>query len=224
MVLSMGIERGAFTAVDFRRRAETRSRSLASAADVARLDAIMRGDDDLDAGRAPRTAVRDDLRLAGVLIGIVEREPGATVILTLRASHLSVHAGQIAFPGGRIDTRDRTVIDAAVREAGEEIGLLPGEVELVGLLDPYRTNSGFHVVPVLSIVSPGFVAKTDANEVAEVFEVPLEFLMNAANHQRHSVDWEGRRRHFYAMPYRDRYIWGATAGILRAMYERLYAE
>jgi 8-oxo-dGTP pyrophosphatase MutT (NUDIX family) len=164
------------------------------------------------------------LRLASVLIGVVDREPGATVILTLRSAHLPTHPGQVAFPGGRAEPGDATVVDTALREAHEEIGLAPSLVTPLGLLDGYRTGTGYRIVPVLSLVSQHFTPEPDEREVADVFEVPLEFLMNVGNHQRHSREWQGHMRHFYAMPYGERYIWGATAGILRLMYERLYEE
>lgn len=221
--MSMGIESGAFTAEDFLRRAASRARPLAEAALLSEAAPFARSDFDLNPDM-PAPMPDEGLRPASVLIGVVGREPGATVIMTLRAAHLATHGGQIAFPGGRVDPEDATIVDTALREAKEEIGLAPDFVTPVGLLDGYRTRTGFCVVPVLAAVSPGFTVHADENEVAEVFEVPLAFLMSVANHQRHSREWQGQLRHFYAMPYGDRYIWGATAGILRMMYERLYAE
>jgi 8-oxo-dGTP pyrophosphatase MutT (NUDIX family) len=220
----METENGAFTAADFRRRAAGRSRPLADAVDIALTDVQSGGDFDLNPEVPHPPLPKGGLRLASVLVGVVDREPGATVLLTLRSAHLPSHPGQVAFPGGRADAGDATVIDTALREAREEIGLMPDLVTPVGLLDGYRTGSGYRIVPVLSLVSPQFTPEPDAREVADVFEVPLEFLMSARNHQRHSREWQGHMRHFYAMPYGERYIWGATAGILRLMYERLYAE
>ena len=220
----METESGAFTAADFRQRAAERSRPLADAFDIAFTDAQSGGDFDLNPEVPHPPLPKGCLRLASVLVGVVDREPGATVLLTLRSAHLPSHPGQVAFPGGRADAGDATVIDTALREAREEIGLTPDLVTPVGLLDGYRTGSGYRIVPVLSLVSPQFVPEPDAREVADVFEVPLAFLMSAGNHQRHSREWQGHIRHFYAMPYGERYIWGATAGILRLMYERLYAE
>jgi 8-oxo-dGTP pyrophosphatase MutT (NUDIX family) len=224
MALSMETEKGTFTAEDFSKRAAQRSRPLADAPEIALTDIQSRGDFDLNSHLPHPAPPPGGLRLASVLVGVVDREPGATVILTLRSAHLPSHAGQIAFPGGRADPGDATVVDTALREAHEEIGLAPKLVTPIGLLDGYRTGTGYLIVPVLSLVSPHFTPEPDAREVAEIFEVPLAFLMSVGNHQRHSREWQGHIRHFYAMPYGDRYIWGATAGILRLMYERLYAE
>jgi 8-oxo-dGTP pyrophosphatase MutT (NUDIX family) len=224
MALKFERKSGAFTAADFRARAASRALPLQNAADLAGSDAVSYGDHDLNPELADLPPPPGGLRLASVLVGIVDREPGATVILTLRSADMPTHAGQIAFPGGRMDARDATVIDAALREADEEIGLAPSHVTPIGLIDSYRTRTGFRIVPVLAIVAPPFTIQPQEREVADVFEVPLGFLMNASNHQRHSREWEGRLRHFYAMPYGERYIWGVTAGILRAIYERLYAE
>ncbi len=220
----MDIKSGTFTAEDFRRRAERFSLPLTAAKKLAEDGDALRGDHDLNPDLAQSPPPYGGLRPASVLIGVVDREPGATVILTLRAPHLSAHAGQIAFPGGRCEDGDVTLIDTALREAYEEIGLEPERVTPIGLLEPYKTRTGYRIVPVLSIVSENIALHADEEEVAEVFEVPLAFLMTEANHQRHSLEWEGRRRQFYAMPYGERYIWGATAGILRIMYERLFAE
>ena len=224
MALTIGTKNGVFTAEDFRKRAEGRALPLSSALALAKSEDTSYGDDDLNPDLALIPPPEGGLRLAGVLIGVVNREPGATVILTLRSAHMPTHAGQIAFPGGRMEARDATIIDAALREADEEIGLPAGHVAPVALMDAYRTRTGFRIVPVLAVVEPGFTLQPQEREVADVFEVPLEFLMTVGNHQRHSREWQGRLRHFYAMPYGERYIWGATAGILRAMYERLYAE
>lgn len=161
------------------------------------------------------------LTRAAVLIPVVRREP-LTVLLTQRTEALPSHAGQIAFPGGKIDTTDADPVAAALREAEEEIGLARGLVDPLGYLDPYRTGTGFIILPVVALVDPLFSARPNPNEVSEVFEVPLGFLMDAANHERHSRVWNGRERHFYAMPYERRFIWGATAGMIRNMHERLH--
>ena len=224
MALSMETEKGVFTAEDFRSRAAGSSRPLADAHEIALAEIQPRGDFDLNPNVPRPPLPPGGLRLASVLVGVVDREPGATVILTLRSPHLPSHPGQVAFPGGRADPSDASVVDTALREAHEEIGLMPHLVTPIGLLDGYRTGTGYRIVPVLSLVSPHFVPEADEREVADVFEVPLEFLMSVGNHQRHSREWQGHMRHFYAMPYGERYIWGATAGILRLMYERLYAE
>jgi 8-oxo-dGTP pyrophosphatase MutT (NUDIX family) len=224
MAGSMKIENGAFTAAGFARRATKRALPLSAAAGLGHGGTPARGDHDLNPDLAGVPLPPGGLKPAAVLIGVIDREPGATVILTLRAASLNSHAGQIAFPGGRVDERDANFVETALREAHEEIALPPERVTPLGLLEPYRTRTGYRVVPVLSLVSEDIAPMADDREVAEVFEVPLEFLMTADNHQRHSREWQGVRRHFYAMPYGDRYIWGATAGILRAMYERLYTE
>ena len=161
-------------------------------------------------------------RDAAVLIPVVAHESGVTALLTLRTPHLSVHAGQIAFPGGKIDPVDAGPGAAALREAQEEIGLDPAGVELVGYLDPYLTGSGYRIVPVVGHVQPEPVLSLNPDEVQEAFEVPLAFLMNPAHHGRGSRDFDGRTRHFYEMPFGERYIWGITAGIIRGLYERVF--
>lgn len=163
---------------------------------------------------------------AAVLIAIVMRSQ-PTVLLTLRTTHLSTHSGQIAFPGGRVDASDADVVAAALREAQEEVGLEPTLVEVLGQLPVYVTGSAFHVTPVVALVAPGFSLLPNPHEVADVFEVPLEFLMNPANHRHHRVDWQGVWREWLSMPYQDgrdeRFIWGATAGMLRNLYRFLRA-
>lgn len=222
MAVKMEAESGAFTAADFRERAEARALPLLDFAAMAADKAGLRGDHDAEGGLLMDVAP-DSYRLAAVLIPVIDHPGEATVLLTRRAEHLASHAGQIAFPGGKKSPEDATILDTALREAHEEIGLAPGLVQPMGRLDTYHTGTGFRVVPILGVVSPGFTLTPDASEVADVFEVPLAFLMNIANHQRHSREWQGRQRFFYAIPFGERYIWGATAGILRIMYERLYA-
>jgi 8-oxo-dGTP pyrophosphatase MutT (NUDIX family) len=162
-------------------------------------------------------------RDAAVLIPVVAHEPEASVILTVRTAQLSSHAGQIAFPGGKIDAGDADPAAAALREAEEEIGLDPAAVTVVGALAPYLSRTGYRVVPVLARVEPGAALRLNPDEVAEAFEVPLAFLMNAANHVRGSRVFLGRERYFYEMPFGERYIWGVTAGIIRGLYEQVYA-
>lgn len=176
------------------------------------------GDHVLNPDLAP-AAMRD----AAVLVPVVDRPGAASVLLTTRAAHLRNHSGQIAFPGGSIDPADATPEDAALREAEEEVGLDRRRVRLIGRLPPYLSGTGFRITPVLSIVEPGFELRLDPGEVDDAFEVPLGFLMNGVNHQLETRQWRGAERHFYTMPFGDRYIWGVTAGILRTLYERFYA-
>ena len=211
-----------FTLDDFRFRAQARALPLLDPAVTVPGASGLRGDHDAEGGLMMDVAP-DTYRLAAVLVAVAQRDGEATVLLTRRATHLASHAGQIAFPGGKMEENDATVVDTALREAREETGLEPELVTPVGRLDTYHTGSGFRIVPVLGVLSPGFSLAPDPSEVAEIFEVPLRFLMTVANHRRHSMEWQGRQRFFYAMPYGERYIWGATAGILRVMYERLYA-
>lgn len=173
---------------------------------------------------APDAAQLAAARPAAVLIGIIERPEGARVILTRRASHLRDHSGQVAFPGGKIDARDASPLAAALREAQEEIGLDPALALPIGYLDPYLTGTGFCVIPVLARVSPLFEPLRDTREVEAVFEPPLGFLMAPANHRREAREWQGILRHFYAMPWQGHNIWGATAGMIRALHARLYAD
>jgi 8-oxo-dGTP pyrophosphatase MutT (NUDIX family) len=180
------------------------------------------GDWDLNPELKGDLAVMPPPRPAAVLVPIVLR-PALTVLLTQRSPELRIHAGQISFPGGRVDTDDESPLACALREAQEEIGLPATHVEPLGYLDSYRTGTGFQIVPVVALVRPGFTLALDPREVSEAFEVPLQFLMDPANHRKDSREWRSRRRFFYAMPYGERYIWGATAGMLRNMHQRLFA-
>jgi len=161
------------------------------------------------------------VRPAAVLIGVVDHEE-PTVLLTQRSPNLSEHAGQIAFPGGKIDATDASPRDAALREAWEEVGLDGSFIDPIGYLGVYGTGFGFRILPTVARVKPGFTLTINHSEVVDAFEVPLAFLMNPANHQIHSKEFRGMERSYYAMPYAERYIWGATAGILRVLYERIY--
>lgn len=158
---------------------------------------------------------------AAVLFPIVERDGGHTVLLTQRTAHLRDHAGQISFPGGRVEDDDPSPVHTALRETEEEIGLAREHVEVLGFLPEYRTGTGFRVTPVVALVRPPFSLALDPFEVAEAFEVPLSFLLDTGNHKRHSLHYRGALRHFFAMPYGDYFIWGATAGMIRALCERL---
>ena len=181
-----------------------------------------RGDHDLEPVMRAISDIRP-IRPAAVLIPVVERaEP--MVLLTQRTAHLADHAGQIAFPGGKIDADDATPLAAALREAEEEIGLAPEFIAPLGYLDLYMTTRGYRILPTVARVRPDFELTLNTTEVDAAFEVPLAFLMEEANHQRHSREWNGMTRSFYAMPFGDRYIWGVTAGILRNLWERIYRD
>ncbi len=182
---------------------------------------IRRGDLDLDPSLWERAGV-SATRPAAVLVPIVDRA-APTVLLTQRTAELTSHAGQIAFPGGKIDPDDESPVAAALREAKEEVGLLPMLVEPIGYLDLYLTFSGFRILPTVARVKPDFSLTLNPREVTEAFEVPLDFLMEPANYQRKTRDWKGIARDYYAIPFGKRYIWGITAGILRNLYERVYA-
>ena len=165
-------------------------------------------------------------RQAAVLIPVVRRaQPG--LLLTQRSPHMRKHAGQVAFPGGKVDPEDASVVDAALREAQEEVGLDPGCVEVLGPLSTYVTGSSFIITPIVGLVRPDAVLQANPHEVADVFEVPLAFLLDPAHHRHHVVEWGGVRREWFSMPYQDgdknRFIWGATAGMLRNFYRFMRA-
>lgn len=172
--------------------------------------------------------VTEDLRAmalhdAAVLVPVIDRPDQLSVLLTQRTMNLRTHSGQIAFPGGRIDPDDGTAEIAAIRECGEETGIGPEHIEIVGRLPDYIAGSGFRISPVLSVVQPGFEIRPNPSEVDAVFEVPLSFLMDETNHGRGRRVVSGHMRNYFEMPYGDWYIWGVTAGIIRLMYERLYS-
>lgn len=160
---------------------------------------------------------------ASVLVPLVQRPTGLTVLLTQRTAHLTDHAGQISFPGGRAEDYDKDAVDTALRESEEEIGLARRHVEVLGVLPNYLTGTGYCVTPVVALIEPPFEVAADPGEVAAIFEVPLAFLMDGAHHQRLSVDLPGGRRSFYAMPYEGYFIWGATAGMIRNLFHFLRA-
>jgi 8-oxo-dGTP pyrophosphatase MutT (NUDIX family) len=180
-----------------------------------------RGDLDLNPEMWIRAGVKAT-KPAAVLVPIIDRRQ-PTVLLTLRTADLASHAGQVAFPGGKIDAADESPVAAALREAREETGLAPALIEPIGYLDLYLTFSGFRILPTVARINPDFTLALNSREVTEIFEVPLEFLMTPANHQRKTRDWNGMARDYYAIPFENRYIWGITAGILRNLYERVYA-
>ena len=199
--------------------AQGKLRPSLSLADLERVAPAGASDGASDAWR-PEPADFAQARPAAVLLPIVDRPGGLSVLLTLRAPDLRAHSGQVAFPGGKIDAGE-TPRDAALREAYEEIGLEDRFVEPLGWLDPYLTGTGFRVAPLVALVEPAFALKVNNLEVDEVFETPFAFLMDSANHRLEEREWLGRRRKYYAMPHEGRYIWGATAGILRNLYEKL---
>ncbi|MDI3470808.1 MAG: putative Nudix hydrolase NudL [Pseudolabrys sp.] len=180
-----------------------------------------RGDHDVDLVMAKIAMVRP-IRPAAVLVPIVNREV-PTVLLTQRAAHLNEHSGQVSFPGGKIEAGE-TPREGALREAEEEIGLSRSAVEPLGYLDLYMTTLGYRIVPVIARITPPFDLALNKSEVDETFEVPLAFLMEPKNLQRHSREWQGLTRSYYAIPFEQRYIWGVTAGILRNLYERIVRE
>jgi 8-oxo-dGTP pyrophosphatase MutT (NUDIX family) len=180
-----------------------------------------KGDHELNLEMKALWAVRP-IRPAAVLVPVVDRsEP--TVLLTQRAAHLPQHPGQISFPGGKIEPTDETPLAAALREAQEEVGLDTRFVDPIGYLDLYMTTQGYRIVPSVARIAPDYRLTLNPSEVDEAFEVPLQYLMEPANHQKHSSDWEGIKRYYFAIPFEQRQIWGVTAGILRNLYEKVYA-
>jgi 8-oxo-dGTP pyrophosphatase MutT (NUDIX family) len=169
----------------------------------------------------PGMTVPEVNRPAAVLVPIVGREGEPTILLTERSADLPHHAGQVSFPGGRVEETDIDHIDAALRETEEEIGLDRRHVEVIGRLDTYFTRTGFEVTPVVGLVRPPFDLTPDPVEVASIFEVPLSFVLDRSNHERHSREWQNMIRHFYVFPHPDKYIWGATAGMLVNLAELL---
>jgi len=176
-----------------------------------------RGDHDLN----PDMGVATELTPSAVLVPLVLRDNETTVLFTQRTTHLEHHPGQVSFPGGHVDPGDRTPDETALRETEEEVGLDRRHIEIIGHLDVYRTRTGFSVTPVVGLVTPPFEIDPDTHEVEEVFEVPLPFLLNTSNHERHTREIRGVEREFYAMPYNGHYIWGATAGMVINLYDIL---
>jgi len=174
----------------------------------------MRSDYDLNLDAKLQELKNTPRRDAAVLVPIVDRGTGPTVLLTKRTDHLSKHPGQISFPGGAVDASDNDAVHTALRETEEEIGLGASYIRVAGRLDGYRTGTGFEIVPVVGLVQPGFSLTLQEEEVAEAFEVPLAFFLDRRNHKRESAMWQGILRHYYAMPYEEYRIWGATAAML----------
>ena len=171
-----------------------------------------------DQGARPEAS---ELTPASVLVPIVLRETGLTVLFTRRTAHLKNHSGQISFPGGRVEPDDPGPEHTALRETREEIGLTGERIELLGRLADYHTRTGYRIIPVVGLVTPPFTLKPDPDEVDEVFEVPLPFLLDAGNHQRHAREFQGEIRHYFAIPWGGYYIWGATAGMLVNLHRLL---
>jgi 8-oxo-dGTP pyrophosphatase MutT (NUDIX family) len=180
-----------------------------------------RGDLDLNPESWKRAGVQAT-KPAAVLVPVIDRET-PTILLTQRTAELNSHAGQVAFPGGKIDPNDESPVAAAMREAREEVGLPPTLIEPIGYLDLYLTFSGFRILPTVARVKPDFMLQLNPSEVTEAFEVPLEFLLTPTNFQRKTRDWKGLARDYYEIPFENRYIWGITAGILRNLYDRVCA-
>ncbi|MCH1542003.1 MAG: CoA pyrophosphatase [Alphaproteobacteria bacterium] len=184
-------------------------------------DQRVEGDLNDNLNQAEIEELTKDLRLAAVLVPLVEHVDEPSILLTRRADHLDKHSGQVAFPGGKVEDSDATPIAAALRETQEEIGLDPSYVEIAGVLDTYQTGTGFLILPVVGFVKPGFTLTPDKNEVADVFEVPARIALSEKNWKTDSGEWKGRMWNFYSMDYQGYNIWGATAGMLMHMSRRI---
>ncbi len=189
--------------------------------EAAEIRAETRGDHDLNPGETPPSSA---LRPAAVLVPLIDRPEGMSVLLTQRTAHLSAHAGQISFPGGRREDTDTDAIATALRETEEEVGLARDLISVVGRLDTYVTGTGFEITPIVGVITPDYVLNIDPFEVAEVFEVPLSYVLDRRNHNRQERESAGRVRVFYVLPYQGRNIWGATAGMLVNLAEVLNPE
>jgi 8-oxo-dGTP pyrophosphatase MutT (NUDIX family) len=163
-------------------------------------------------------------RPASVLVPLVNRASGITVLLTQRTADMPSHAGQVSFPGGRRQAEDADAVATALRETEEEVGIPARFIDVIGAVDLYRTGTGYEITPIVGIVTPGFTIRADPREVADVFEVPLEHFLDEVNHKINSRQYQGRERRYYAMPYGERYIWGATAGMLKNLHFILTAK
>jgi 8-oxo-dGTP pyrophosphatase MutT (NUDIX family) len=205
----------------FARLGEPGRRGFGGAADpgeAAALRRATRGDHDLNPGWTPPSS---ELRPAAVLVPLIDRVEGMSILLTQRTAHLTAHAGQISFPGGRIEASDQNATEAALRETEEEVGLAREHVTVIGRLDTYVTGTGFEITPMVGIIEVPFQLTIDPFEVSEAFEVPLSFVLDPQNHRRMTRVLEQRTRVFFVLPYENRYIWGATAGMLVNLAEVL---
>ena len=216
----MTIQVDIFTAEEIRARARRVLAQDDPAGVFARNGDQMPSDFELNPGSKNKPDTM--LKPAAVLVPIINQTSHASVLLTQRSQHLPTHAGQVSFPGGKIDAQDKTPLEAALRETEEEVGLARDLVEILGFLDPYETGTGYRILPVVGLIEPGFTLRAEPGEVDEIFEVPLAHLMSPENHEIHARTFSGIERHFHAMAYEDRFIWGATAGILKNLYNRLY--
>ncbi len=223
MALVQDKEAGEFTTAGLRIRA--RGVLATPEQRIACADGAFPGRNDFEL--SPELETMDSFeqkRTAAVLIPVIEREGAASILFTQRSEHLPVHPGQISFPGGRKDTGDANVVETALREAREEIGLDPEFVETVGFLDDYLTSTGYRISPLVAIIREGYSITPDRSEVADIFDVPLSHLMNAENYEMHTREWRGVKRVFHAIPCGERFIWGATAGMLRNLCDWLYSS
>lgn len=220
-----------FSADGFRALAKAGGYPLENAAWMAAqplaygIDAGHAIDDDgnlIDDARLDRIVKADAWKTSAVLIPVLAKEPEVTVLLTLRTSHLSSHSGQIAFPGGKIEPSDANPVATALREAEEEIGLPRTLAEPLAVMDLHKTGTGYRIVPVIAMIDPRFTPLPDPNEVADVFEVPLSFLMAEQNHIAHIGQYKGQSILFNSLTYNDWFIWGATAAIIKNMHDRLF--
>lgn len=208
--------------MDYRARIEAIVRRDMPSDEVLRRHGEI-GDDRIDGG-VPEAEILEkgkDLRLAAVLVPLVEHADEPSILLTRRADHLDKHSGQVAFPGGKVEADDDSPVATALREAEEEIGLDPAHVEVAGFLNTYQTGTGFLILPVVGFVRPGFTLTPDTNEVADIFEVPARLALDADLYQRQSAFWQGKERHFYSMDFEGYNIWGATAGMLVHLSRRI---
>ena len=220
-----GLGAGEFTATGLRRRCAGRLLSEPGPMPAANSGPAGRpGPSDFDLNPDMPDSTGAPLKPAAVLVAIRDLGPRASIILTRRAHGMSSHAGQIAFPGGRVDPADAGPRHTALREAREEIGLNPGQVSVLGYLDAYRTGTGYFIWPVVGIVTGAFTARPEPGEVAQVFEVPLDFAMDPANLYIHATMWGGVRRSTYALAFENHKIWGATAAMLKNLYDRVYRQ